>query len=61
LRLTNIYVRVPAEHDEQGCTRPLRLTWTDGRNYEIDRVTDMRRAPQAIMHSFLVFTTKFRI
>jgi hypothetical protein len=40
-----IFVRVTAEHDEGGQTRPLLLTWTDGRKYEIDKVTDVRQAP----------------
>ncbi len=39
------FVRVTAEHDENGKTRPLALIWTDGRQYEIDRVTDTRIAP----------------
>jgi hypothetical protein len=39
------FVKVTAEHDESGQIRPLRLTWTDGRKYEIDKVTDVRQAP----------------
>lgn len=39
------FVRVTAEHDESGRVRPLVLTWTDGRRYAIDRVTDVRQAP----------------
>jgi hypothetical protein len=39
------FVRVTAEHDESGRVRPLVLTWTDGRRYTIDRVTDVRQAP----------------
>ena len=39
------FVKVTAEHDESGQVRPLFLTWTDGRKYEIDRVTDVRQAP----------------
>lgn len=39
------YVKVTAEHDVSGRVRPLCLTWTDGRDYEIDRVTDVRLAP----------------
>ena len=31
--------------DESGQVRPLLLTWTDGRKYEIDRVTDVRQVP----------------
>ena len=39
------FVKVTAEHDENGQTRPLQLTWTDGRKYGIDRVMDVRQAP----------------
>ncbi|MDR3560559.1 MAG: hypothetical protein P4N59_03820 [Negativicutes bacterium] len=39
------FVRVTAEHNESGQTRPLLLTWTDGRNYTIDKVLDVRQAP----------------
>jgi len=39
------FVKVTAEHDESGRVRPLVLTWTDGRRYAIDRVTDVRQAP----------------
>ena len=39
------YVKVTAEHDESGKIKPLFLTWTDGRQFEIDRVTDVRMAP----------------
>ena len=39
------FVRVTAEHDENGKTKPLWLNWIDGKQYEIDRVTDVRQAP----------------
>jgi hypothetical protein len=39
------FVKVTAEHDESGRIRPLLVTWTDGRRYEVDRVTDVRQAP----------------
>lgn len=38
------FVKVMAEHDESGHTKPLFLTWTDGRQFEIDRITDVRQA-----------------
>ena len=28
-----------------GKTKPLAITWTDGKQYEIDRVADVRQAP----------------
>lgn len=40
-----IFVKVTAEHDESGRIKPLLLTWTDGRKFEIDRVLDVRQAP----------------
>lgn len=39
------YVKITAEHDEMGNVRPLVLTWTDGRRFDIDRVTDVRWGP----------------
>jgi len=39
------FVSVTAEHDEVGVIRPLFLTWTDGRRFEIDRILDVRQAP----------------
>ena len=43
--MAKIFVKVFAEHDENGKTKPLALTWTDGKQYDIDRVTDVRLAP----------------
>ena len=40
-----IFVKVTAEHDIDGKTKPLALTWTNGKQYGIDRVTDVRQAP----------------
>ena len=39
------FVKVTAEHDTDGKTKPLALTWTNGKQYEIDRITDVRQAP----------------
>lgn len=43
--MAKTFVSVTAEHDPRGQIWPLVLTWTDGRKYEIDRVTDVRQAP----------------
>ena len=43
--LGKTFVKVTAEHDVDGRTKPLAMVWTDGRQYEIDRVTDVRMAP----------------
>ena len=43
--MAKIYVKVFAEHDENGKTKPLALTWINGKRYEIDRVVDARFAP----------------
>ncbi len=45
--MSKIFVKVFAEHDENGKTKPLALTWTDGKRYEIDRVADVRLAPRS--------------
>lgn len=39
-----VYVSVVAEIDEDGKKRPLSIRWEDGRVYEIDRVTEIKRA-----------------
>ena len=38
------FVSVTAEHDPSGKTKPLWLNWIDGKQYEIDRVTDVCQA-----------------
>ena len=39
-----VYVRVVSETDEEGSIMPISITWKDGKNYIIDKVTDVRRA-----------------
>jgi hypothetical protein len=39
-----VYVRVVSETDEEGNINPISVTWEDGRCYDIDKVTDIRRA-----------------
>ncbi|MEA1959968.1 MAG: hypothetical protein U9N81_01535 [Bacillota bacterium] len=39
-----VYVGVKAVFNPDGGFRPISLIWEDGREYEIDRVTDIRRA-----------------
>ena len=39
-----VFVRVIAETDEEGTTLPICVVWEDGRSYNIDKVTDVRRA-----------------
>jgi len=43
--MSKTFVKVTAEHDESGHIKPILLTWSDGRKFEIDRVTDVRLAP----------------
>ena len=43
--MAKTFVVVTAKHDESGNTKLLALTWTDGKQYEIDRITDVRQAP----------------
>lgn len=38
------YVSVTAKFDPDGNLLPLIIHWNDGRNFEIDRVTDIRYA-----------------
>lgn len=39
-----VYVKVLAQFDEEGNVLPMNIIWEDGRKYEIDKVTDIRRA-----------------
>lgn len=39
-----VYVAVSARFDKDGRILPMSITWEDGREYEIDRVLDVRRA-----------------
>ena len=42
--IRKVYVEVTARFDVEGRITPLCIHWEDGRNYEIDRVLDVRRA-----------------
>lgn len=39
-----VYVQVKVDFREDGIMLPRRITWEDGREYEIDRVVDIRQA-----------------
>lgn len=41
---TKIYVKVTAEFTADGQLKPMWITWEDGRKFEIQRITDCRRA-----------------
>jgi len=43
--MSKTFVTVTAEHGPDGKTKPLALIWTNGKQYEVDRVTDARMAP----------------
>jgi len=38
------YVKVTAEFTEDGILKPMWITWTDGKKYRIDSVTECKRA-----------------
>ena len=38
------YVQVTAVFNEEGEIKPVNIHWEDGRNFEIDRITDISRA-----------------
>jgi len=42
--MAKIFVEVTARHNVDGSVRPLSLKWEDGRVFEIDRVSDVRRS-----------------
>lgn len=39
-----VYVQVKVDFREDGVMLPRKITWEDGREYEIDRVSDIRQA-----------------
>ena len=39
-----VYVAVAARFDDEGNLIPTSITWEDGHEFEIDRVTDIRQA-----------------
>ena len=43
--MAKTFVAVTAKHDLNGFIKPVSITWTDGREFEIDRVSDIRMAP----------------
>jgi len=42
--MSKIYVDVTAEFTKDGILRPKSIRWEDGREFEIDRIKDIRRA-----------------
>ncbi len=44
MQARKVFVKVLVQFDEYGNVLPVNITWEDGRKYEIDRVTDVRRA-----------------
>ena len=40
-----VYIKVLAEFDKAGNITPIRITWSDGREFEVDRLLDVRMAP----------------
>jgi hypothetical protein len=42
--MSKVFVEAIAKFTKDGVKIPLTVTWEDGRRFEIDRVTDMRRA-----------------
>ena len=43
-RSLKVYVQVKVDFREDGIMLPRKITWEDGREYEIDRVVDIRQA-----------------
>ncbi|MBQ7294842.1 MAG: hypothetical protein IJW86_01465 [Clostridia bacterium] len=44
MKCRKVFVKVLAEIDEQGSVRPKSVTWEDGREFLIDKVTKVQRA-----------------
>ena len=42
MNANKIYVQVDVRFDRDGFVHPRSIIWTDGRRYEIDRVTDVK-------------------
>lgn len=47
--MSKIYVDVLAKYSSEGQLLPQRITWEDGRRYEIDRINDIRLASSLII------------
>jgi hypothetical protein len=39
-----VFVKILVEFNAEGMMRPLKITWDDGREFDIDRVLDARQA-----------------
>ena len=42
--MRKVYVKVISQTDEDGKITPIRIIWENGRTYDIDKVTDIRRS-----------------
>ena len=42
--MRKVYVKVISQTDEDGNITPMRVIWENGRAYDIDKVTDIRRS-----------------
>lgn len=42
--IRKVYVEVLTKYEKDGRILPVSVTWEDGTKYQIDRVTDIRRA-----------------
>ena len=42
--IRKVFVEVNVKFDSEGSMIPLSITWEDGRLFEIDKVTDIRKA-----------------
>lgn len=45
--------------DDEGLMKPIAVEWTDGTNYEIDKIIDERNAPPE--HTGGVLTRKYKV
>ena len=53
------YIGVTSYTDPEGKIVPLSITWEDGRTFEVDRVTDIRRAASRAGGAGVRFTCLF--
>lgn len=55
-----VFVKVLVDIDEVGKIMPRKITWPDGREFEIDRVLDIRPAPAKSGGSGIRYTCRIQ-
>jgi len=60
MKLSRIYVEILVRFSPDGTMMPAEIKWADGTIYEIDRVTDIRRAASEAGSMGIRYTVKIQ-